>query len=787
MDTSNDSSLYSFQETPSNEYYGNDFGSMNSGKQSQGSMGDFGSTGDAQNNFFAPAVETGVAEEYTSRPMTSIGAVGYRSEENKLNELPGGASTAPPLKKRSENSPAQMALEIEGEINVLIEKSAIACAKKDFTTALDHAKSAEKKERHLIRYREQKDLKEQNIDLTYAVQFNLARCYDANGMHTEALDTYTGLVKNKNYNQSGRLRINIGNLFFEQKKYLHAIKHYRMAVDQIMPAHHNNIRNKIRKNIGTAFVRLGQYNDAVNSFEQIVENTNNDVQVAFNLLLCYYALGDKSLMCKGFRILLNVQIPGLVKDDELESESKNVTHNRLRDYLMDKQRKHYDCIFKGAQLIAEVIESDWERGYDWVIEQLRSFCLKHEKCNLAAELEMAKALNYLKHKKFQEAIKALTAFEKKDKKLQARAATNLSYLYLLKNDIPNAEKYAKLSVEHDKYNAKALVNMGNVMFMKKNYAEAKNVFQEAILAEPDNIQAIYNMGLVSKKMKHLKEALQTFKRLYAIIPESIEVLFQIASCYQELGDHDRSIEWFNRLITRVPTDPTALYNLGTVYGIESDEAQSLNFYLESYRYYPINIRVISWLGLYFVKHEMYEKALSYFQRASQIQPEEVNWKIMVASSYRRIGKLTQAKKCYEDILLKYPEHKEGLEYLVQICHDLGLSKEEKDYKEKLEKLKLKQARQQGRSKNNLAPPNQDDDFLARQAAQFVPVGIHSPQQVAVQQDRQDTPQTPPNNAMRTPNSPVANVNVNDRLVQREDDDLLATLDSGDDLLMELGI
>ena len=33
--------------------------------------------------------------------------------------------------------------------------------------------------------------------------------------------------------------------------------------------------------------------------------------------------------------------------------------------------------------------------------------------------------------------------------------------------------------------------------------------------------------------------------------------------------------------------------------------------------------MISWLGAYFVKSEMYEKAIDYFQKAAQIQPKEV--------------------------------------------------------------------------------------------------------------------------------------------------------------------
>ena len=43
----------------------------------------------------------------------------------------------------------------------------------------------------------------------------------------------TAIVKNKSYTQSGRLRVNMGNIYFEQKKYSSAIKMYRMALDQV--------------------------------------------------------------------------------------------------------------------------------------------------------------------------------------------------------------------------------------------------------------------------------------------------------------------------------------------------------------------------------------------------------------------------------------------------------------------------------------------------------------------------------------------------------------------------
>lgn len=63
-----------------------------------------------------------------------------------------------------------------------------------------------------------------------------------------------------------------------------------------------------------------------------------------------------------------------------------------------------------------------------------------------------------------QAIVLLKDFEKKEKNLKARAATNLSFLYFLEGDIPNAEKHADVAVRTNRYNAQALVNQGNCLY-----------------------------------------------------------------------------------------------------------------------------------------------------------------------------------------------------------------------------------------------------------------------------------------------------------------------------------
>lgn len=123
---------------------------------------------------------------------------------------------------------------MEKEVNNLIEESARLALKKQYQAALDRAKEAGKLERQLCKKREEHGLADQiNIDLTYSVCFNLANQHHCCGMYLEALNAYSLIVKNKQYAQSGRLRVNMGNIYYEQKKYSAAIKMYRMALDQI--------------------------------------------------------------------------------------------------------------------------------------------------------------------------------------------------------------------------------------------------------------------------------------------------------------------------------------------------------------------------------------------------------------------------------------------------------------------------------------------------------------------------------------------------------------------------
>jgi intraflagellar transport protein 88 len=193
------------------------------------------------------------------------------------------------------------------------------------------------------------------------------------------------------------------------------------------------------------------------------------------------------------------------------------------------------------------------------------------------------------------------------------------------------------------------VNKGNCLFVAHEYHRAKELYLEAIGVQADCVEAIYNLGLANVRMNSPDEARQAFEKLHTIIPNNPAVIYQIANLYEQQNQNQQAAKWFNVLIARVPTDPGILSRLGQIYSKENEESQGFHYQLESYRHYPVNLDVISWLGVWFVKHEMYEKSIHYFERASQIQPNEVKWRLMVTSCYRRMGNYSKALQLYEQI------------------------------------------------------------------------------------------------------------------------------------------
>ncbi|XP_061548867.1 intraflagellar transport protein 88 homolog isoform X5 [Phycodurus eques] len=643
----------------------------------------------------AAAQQSGAA-----RPISAISAAGYSSSPTRcptFDPLGQSRGPAPPLEEKKDDTPEEKIKLLEKKVNDLITESCMAQSMGNSQLALEKAREAERMERALERQREQSGNAEQiNVDLTYAVLLNLANQYENHEMYPEALSSYQLIIKNKMFTNAGRLKVNMANIWVKQKNYPKAIKLYRMALDHISDDY-KEMRIKIMQNIGTVFVLLGQYSDAAASFEHIMSKSAN-VRTGYNLVLCYYATRDADGMKNAFHKLLAVPLDVQHEDkyiagnDDIKSNMlmEVIKNDKLHQMERDLKARAEKYVMTSAKLIAPAIEASFAAGFDWCVALVKN----SPYAELANDLQLKKAMTFFRQMHFDQAMKILKEVAKQDSRVKSAAANNLASLFILEKDYEQAERYADLAMNADRYNPGAFVCKGNAEFVKHDYVKAAEFFKEALRNDSSCTEALRNLGLTYKKLNRLEDALDCFLKLHTILRDSAEVMYQLADIYELLEDPHQAVEWLMQVISVVPNDPKALAKLADLHDLEGDKSQALHYYCESFRLFPCNMEVIEWLAAYYVQTQLYEKAIHYFDRAILVQPSEVRWQLMVASCYRRSGNSQKALETYKEIHRKFPEDAQCLRFLVRLCQDMGL-KEVHDYASKLKKLeKMKDLREQ---------------------------------------------------------------------------------------------
>lgn len=264
-------------------------------------------------------------------------------------------------------------------------------------------------------------------------------------MYVEALNTYSIMTKDemfKMFPHANQLKLNMGNICSKKGLYKKAIKLYQMALDSV--PQHKQLRLKITQNIGTIFIKMGQYSDAATNFE-IVLGERAEISCAIHLILCYYALGNVEKIKHAFKILVDSQL--YFEDDIKLRSSEGQQHNENGDengnqyskqifeylkhdefarYCNMKKKKAEKSISVIIDLISGVISDNYNDGYIWCIEVIKSSNFAW----LANALELNKALVYLRQNDIQQAVETLSFYEKKDPEMAVNALTNLMFIYI---------------------------------------------------------------------------------------------------------------------------------------------------------------------------------------------------------------------------------------------------------------------------------------------------------------------------------------------------------------------
>ena len=85
---------------------------------------------------------------------------------------------------------------------------------------------------------------------------------------------------------------------------------------------------------------MGQFNDAATNYE-IIFKDRPDLKTGFNLLLCFYALGDRNRMKQYFLDLLKIPLK-IPDDDDYQSHPTDQQANLVLEVTRDDKLRRYE-------------------------------------------------------------------------------------------------------------------------------------------------------------------------------------------------------------------------------------------------------------------------------------------------------------------------------------------------------------------------------------------------------------------------------------------------------------
>lgn len=196
------------------------------------------------------------------------------------------------------------------------------------------------------------------------------------------------------------------------------------------------------------------------------------------------------------------------------------------------------------------------------------------------------------------------------------ALHNVMYCFDFLDQNQEAIDFLNIYLDRNPYCEVAWHQLGRQYFALKDYKKANASFDFAIISDDTFIGAYIEKGKVLEKQKNYIEAIENYKITLALEDPTSFALLRIGHCYEKLGEDDLAVQFFDRTVEEDP-----LLDKG-------------------------------WIAItkFYTKHQNYQKALYFINKAINIDNDNVLYWKLYAQINQRLNFLEEAERGYKRTL-----------------------------------------------------------------------------------------------------------------------------------------
>ena len=186
-----------------------------------------------------------------------------------------------------------------------------------------------------------------------------------------------------------------------------------------------------------------------------------------------------------------------------------------------------------------------------------------------------------------------------------------------------------------------------------------------------------------------REARAVAAELRKTLPESVDPLVVLGAVYNREGKLNDAARCWEAVLAQDPRRPDAYNCLGWVAMQNEDYEKAISLWKNALQLDPSFVGVNYRLALALMGLGRQEEAITALQREIALAPGNGTSHFLLGQQYLQLGKLNKAKACYERAVRAEPELTSAYYGLMSVCMRLKLRNEAKLHQATFKKLKTK--------------------------------------------------------------------------------------------------
>ncbi|MCQ2753593.1 MAG: tetratricopeptide repeat protein [bacterium] len=441
----------------------------------------------------------------------------------------------------------------------------------------------------------------------------------------------------------------IGAAYMKKRDFESAIEPLKKALDKTI------YKTGILSSLGTCYMATGKQQDAIDVYNQAIENSPNTAMPYYNLGSAYQIMQNHKKACEYFQKALDIE------EDETFLSSLALSEVKLKDY--ECALKHYKqlslmCPTKENYKYNIITCYEALGQYETAIKMLEELVYVNPKFIPPAQMLADLYIRTNQHTKAKEIFDNILLKNKITPELLHQYAILTSTLC----DTETAEKILKKIIKMDPQMAKAHKDLGIIYLNKRLFDYAEEEFKTAMQLQPNDFEIIFEYGNFLYSISRNQDAERYYTEALELQPKNVIALTFMALNKLVMNQLDEAKDYIMKALEIEHHHEYIQFCAGRILYARGEYEEAKRYLIHAVEQNP-DIETQNTLALTYYALKDYQQALNIFKNIDSKNPNSISVLMDIARCYEALKQNDNALEYLDKVVDIFPENEDAHEMI----------------------------------------------------------------------------------------------------------------------------